>query len=280
MVVLDHLDAGPAPVTVPSMGALRTPERHGRDRGAGPALDGSATVGWFVDPLDGDRLRFFDGSRWTDAARPSDGRASAPVESVPVEVLLGLPAPGERPRRRLRLPRWFGPAFAVVFVSSVAAAVLVAPWPVVLDGPRAAPVGAGTGDAGLLVPDAGTLTPASLRFSVDGGMSAELMSFGGDCALEQGAAGAEYRVGTSTDDGVEVGVAATLRSSGYSEVSVVVRSSPTEPEQSWMFSSDGAGSGSLDAELDGSGFTADLTLVEVGGAGRTATLTGQVACGT
>lgn len=116
---------------------------------------------------------------------------------------------------------------------------------------------------------------ATLVFVAEGVGRLEVVSFGEGCAVESGPSGVEYRVGAS-DAGVEVGVAATSRTSGYAEVSVVVRTDPTEPEQQFVFSSDGSGSGDFGASMDGSGFTADLVLVDH--AGATATLSGSAAC--
>lgn len=240
---------------------------------AGARASSACQAGWFPDPLNELQLRFFAGGRWTEAARPADGALTGEVEVVDPAVLAALPAPGQLPRAPFGVRRVFAVVFAVVLTCLALVAVsLVAPG-------GDAGSGASSPESTVLVPE-GVASAAELVFTPAGGEPVSLWSFGEGCVTESADAGVEYRLGTSVGDAgddMDVGIAAMVRSSGYSEVSVVVRSSPTEPEQLWVFSSEGAGSGTFDAEMDGSGFTADLVLAD--GAGGSATLVGAATCG-
>lgn len=81
-------------------------------------------AGWYPDPSDPSRSRYWDGRKWTDRTRRSDPLSSAGAprdEQQRYEQLMNV-SPAERAAKRGCLPWWSSLIFAYIVVVIVAIA--------------------------------------------------------------------------------------------------------------------------------------------------------------
>ena len=83
-----------------------------------------APAGWYHDPGDGGRLRFFDGVNWTENYAPLDGPVSAPPSGVP-DPSVTSPQPQPPSPRNGRGDAW---RLTIALSASVLAVVALALW--------------------------------------------------------------------------------------------------------------------------------------------------------